>query len=298
MTRVAAEAQVLRERLRALEATRQESAAGMQERIAELEGQVLVGERKRRQLHNLVQELRGNIRVFVRVRPYLPSDNAPEGAPVAPEPNADGASLRLQRHDPGGAVLDQQPFAFDKVFRLPTGQEAVFAEVSEFVQSALDGFHVCLFSYGQTGSGKTHTMQGAGRAPCAHHPPPMEQVGEHMGDMEAQGWQYEMKVSFLEIYNETIQDLLWPLADDPEAAKAKRKEIKRSPAGEIYVSDLTKVPLNPLNHAEIDRIMEIAARHRSVGSTDMNAHSSRSHSVFTLHLRATNLQKHRSMTAS
>lgn len=53
----------------------------------------------------------------------------------------------------------------------------MFAEVSEFVQSALDGFNVCLFSYGQTGSGKTHTMQGSGAGPMRGMiPRAMEQV--------------------------------------------------------------------------------------------------------------------------
>jgi kinesin family protein C1 len=56
----------------------------------------------------------------------------------------------------------QHKFNFDKVFPPSVSQEKVFEEVSEFVQSALDGYNVCLFSYGQTGSGKTHTMQGSG----------------------------------------------------------------------------------------------------------------------------------------
>ena len=53
-------------------------------------------------------------------------------------------------------------FTYDKSFHPSEGQDPVFEEVSEFVQSALDGYNVCLFSYGQTGSGKTHTMMGVG----------------------------------------------------------------------------------------------------------------------------------------
>jgi kinesin family protein C1 len=50
-------------------------------------------------------------------------------------------------------------FTFDKVFAPSAGQDNVFDEVAEFVQSAIDGYHVCIFSYGQTGSGKTHTVR-------------------------------------------------------------------------------------------------------------------------------------------
>jgi len=236
--------------------------------------------------------LRGNIRVFVRVRPYLPNDHVSDGTPTAPEAKVDGVGLLIRKMDDSNAVVEQQSFNFDKVFSPSTGQEEVFYEVAEFVQSALDGYNVCLFSYGQTGSGKTHTMQGSGQGPMRGIiPRAMEQVGAYKTELQAQGWVYEMQVSFLEIYNETINDLLWPLASDPEASQDKKREIKRNAAGELYVTDLTQVVVDPSNTDQMNEIMEIAARHRSVGSTDMNAQSSRSHSVFTLHLRATNAEK-------
>jgi kinesin family protein C1 len=62
----------------------------------------------------------------------------------------------------GDDRAEDHGFTFDRVFGPSTSQESIFSEVSEFVQSALDGYNVCLFSYGQTGSGKTHTMQGSG----------------------------------------------------------------------------------------------------------------------------------------
>lgn len=117
-------------------------------RILELEEQLLNGEQLRRALHNRIQELRGNIRVYVRTRPFLPNDGASSSSSIDILP--DGESLTIA----GRRGENPYAFKFDKVFAPSAGQEIVFDEVSEFVQSALDGYHVCLFSYGQTGSGK------------------------------------------------------------------------------------------------------------------------------------------------
>lgn len=107
------------------------------------------GEQQRRKLHNTVQELRGNIRVFARVRPFLPSDELDLTSPnPVVTPQADGVSLKIIRPVPedrqGGSVSDEHMFTFDRVFGQSSSQEAVFQEVSEFVQSALDGYNVCL----------------------------------------------------------------------------------------------------------------------------------------------------------
>jgi predicted nucleic acid-binding Zn-ribbon protein len=117
-------------------------------RILELEKQLLEGEQLRRALHNRFQELRGNIRVYVRTRPFLPNDGASSSSSIDILP--DGESLTIA----GRRGENPHAFKFDKVFAPSAGQDIVFDEVSEFVQSALDGYHVCLFSYGQTGSGK------------------------------------------------------------------------------------------------------------------------------------------------
>ncbi len=124
-------------------------------RIQELEENAKLGEVQRRKLHNIIQELRGNVRVFARVRPFLPADGL--DLTCLPDPTIsvrpDGVSAKISRPSDDRAA-DEQNFTFDKVFGPSCSQEAVFQEVSEFVQSALDGYNVCLFSYGQTGSGK------------------------------------------------------------------------------------------------------------------------------------------------
>ena len=123
-------------------------------RISELEEQLLNGEQLRRQLHNRIQELRGNIRVYVRTRPFLPNDGASSSSSIDILPDGESLTIQARRGENAHA------FKFDKVFAPSAGQDIVFDEVSEFVQSALDGYHVCLFSYGQTGSGKVSFAHG------------------------------------------------------------------------------------------------------------------------------------------
>ena len=246
---------------------------------ADLEAQVRESAAERRKLHNTIQELRGNVRVFARVRPFLPGDGAADGEQPSVVPKADGVSLKLRLK---GDEKKEYDFSFDEVFKPDISQEAVFAEVSEFVQSALDGYNVCLFSYGQTGSGKTHTMQGAGLGDDRGIiPRAIERVGAYKAELEAQGWEYEMRVSFLEIYNETIRDLL----RDEEIGE-KKHEIKVNPDGSRLVTDLTIRPLEPTDHEAVKEVMETAAKYRTTSATNMNDVSSRSHSVFTLHLTA------------
>jgi len=129
-------------------------------KIQELEDKLKAGEVQRRKLHNLVQELRGNVRVFARVRPFLPNDGIDFQSP--PEPSiatrSDNVSLRIYKPAHDDVRAEDHSFTFDKVFGPSSSQESIFQEVSEFVQSALDGYNVCLFSYGQTGSGNINIL--------------------------------------------------------------------------------------------------------------------------------------------
>ncbi|KAI5642204.1 hypothetical protein M9H77_00282 [Catharanthus roseus] len=260
----------------------------LQNRLAEAEMKIVEGEKLRKKLHNTILELKGNIRVFCRVRPLLSDDAATEmkaiSFPTAMESLGRGIDLLQngQKHS----------FTFDKVFMPTASQEDVFVEISQLVQSALDGYKVCIFAYGQTGSGKTHTMMGKPGNPDQKGliPRTLEQVFETRQTLQSQGWRYEMQVSMLEIYNETIRDLLSPNRSgfDPSRMEnaGKQYTIKHDANGNTHVSDLTIVDV--CSSREVSYLLERAAQSRSVGKTQMNEQSSRSHFVFTLRILGVN----------
>jgi len=256
-------------------------------RITQLEAELLKGAQIRREMHNRIQELRGNIRVFVRTRPFLPGDNGETKSSIDVLP--DGENISIEGNN--SATHD---FKFDKAFPPSSGQEVVFQEVSEFVQSALDGYHVCLFSYGQTGSGKTHTMQGSGSGGMRGIiPRAVEQILNQAQTMKEQKWTFKLTASFLEIYNEELRDLLISMRQEKATKGTKEKlSIRRVKNGKSYVAGLTKIDIATDDIEEgmqrLRSVMASAARSRSVACTKMNSVSSRSHSVFMLHLSGVN----------
>ncbi|XP_071099275.1 carboxy-terminal kinesin 2-like [Haliotis cracherodii] len=252
-------------------------------------------ETERRKLHNLVQELKGNIRVFCRVRPLLGDETIASDGVIHHMnfPDLDGRVMELEKL--GDASLNESSlaasrrgqnkydFTFDKVFQPETTQSEVFEEIAQLVQSALDGYNVCIFAYGQTGSGKTYTMEGGsvdddltmGMIPRA-----VQQVFSTARDLEEKGWQYQLDASMLEIYNETIRDLL--------SEEDMKHEIKMTGNGstETIVSNLTVISVQ--TESQIHKLLKKATHNRAVAETRCNERSSRSHSVFQLKLRGSN----------
>ncbi|RLN02271.1 hypothetical protein BBO99_00001219 [Phytophthora kernoviae] len=249
--------------------------------IVELEEQIAEGEMMRRKLHNTIQELRGNIRVHVRLRPFLRSDGA-EGLAENPQ-----SAIRCDTFASTITTNVENPhtFAFDKIYGQSDSQDVVFQDVSDFIQSAMDGYNVCIFAYGQTGSGKTHTMQGSGKAQMRGIiPRAIDLIINCCSELTSMGWNYFLTVTFYEIYNETIRDLL--TVDNDETRK---HNIRTDNRGRNYVEGLTEVDID-FNQVEeqVEEIVNLAACNRSVDRTDMNAHSSRSHSIFALKIQGYN----------
>mmetsp|Transcript_112653 Transcript_112653/g.175917 ORF Transcript_112653/g.175917 Transcript_112653/m.175917 type:complete len:1144 (-) Transcript_112653:229-3660(-) len=239
--------------------------------IRKLEEQLALSEISRRELHNTLQELKGNIRVFCRTRPSRPEEECALT-------QTDDTKLCITHGS------ENYNFSFDKVFGPSAVQEDLFNEVSSLVQSALDGYKVCIFAYGQTGSGKTYTMQG-GTTPSSWGliPRSLHQIFNTAEDMRKKGWHWCLKASFLEVYNEVLRDLL---RDEGTTTTPQCHTIKHDANWGMMVTNLTSVQVTSMQH--ISDLMAKAAKLRAVGCTDQNAVSSRSHSIFALYLEGTN----------
>jgi len=137
--------------------------------VVDMKKEVFESETIRRKLHNTILELKGNIRVFARVRPVLPSDLSPQATPeevkakmVFPD-KRDHKEIVLHSTSESAMGIERKEvynFGFDRVFEPESTQREVFEEISQLAQSCIDGYNVCIFAYGQTGSGKSFTMEG------------------------------------------------------------------------------------------------------------------------------------------
>ena len=259
--------------------------ARMQEAIesaTEANAKLRAEETLRRKLHNQVQELKGNIRVFCRVRPTLESEEDP--ARIAfPDEQEDCKEIIVTGPEKKSAIgndaTSKHNFSFDRIFGPGTGNSDVFEEISQLVQSALDGYNVCIFCYGQTGSGKTYTMSSEdGMIPLAVH-----QIYDTANALVEKGWSYSMTGSFIEVYNENLNDLLGK-ADDIDK---KKHEIRHdSQRCKTTITDITEVTLD--SPETVSTLLKRASANRSVAATKANERSSRSHSVFILKLSGQN----------
>lgn len=263
--------------------------------IFELNAKMRSDENIRRKLLNSILELKGNIRVFCRVRPFVGDELLGNDDEIPHMHFPDSESLELEKLAEINAnesvasfrkaVNNKYEFTFDRVFPPSSLQTDVFDEISQLVQSSLDGYNVCIFAYGQTGSGKTYTMEGPLDSSVTEQgmiPRAVEQVFKSSDELAAKGWQYDFEVTYLEIYNETIQDLLG------NNKKDVKHEIRLANpnSNEVYVTNLT---INKVTtQQQTFDLLQKAALNRSVAETKCNERSSRSHSIFRLKITGQN----------
>lgn len=218
--------------------------------VAELQAKRESDELIRRKLHNQVQELKGSIRVFCRLRPangIAADTTANAEREIAYKQNKDesngGLTDTLEITGPKQLSVDGRKekrevntFNFDRVFTEQAGQESLFEELSSLVTSSLDGYNVSVFAYGQTGSGKTYTMLGPVKngnmismeeqtRGCI--PRAIEQIFSTIEELKSKQWSYTLKASVIEIYCEEIRDLLAKDSNSP-TNKAPKVSMEKS----------------------------------------------------------------------
>ncbi|XP_047528086.1 protein claret segregational-like [Vanessa atalanta] len=249
--------------------------------------------RDQRVLRNTVQDLKGNIRVYCRVRPPLESEAS---KPLYNLNVLDACSIEVEKIELLNSARkgkSQHSFSFDGIFTPHSSQEDVFAEVSPMVQSALDGYNVCIFAYGQTGSGKTYTMEGGcGVEQYGIIPRAINMIFTCMEDLKRMGWELTIKASFLEIYNEIIYDLL----NSSKEQESHDIKMVNSKGTDLYVSNLKEEEVKSSH--DFIRLLIFAQRNRQTAATLNNERSSRSHSVAQIKIAAINEKRKEKFTSN
>ncbi|KAI6702110.1 hypothetical protein NL676_011246 [Syzygium grande] len=215
-----------------------------------------------RRLYNEIQELKGNIRVYCRIRPFLPGQSMKQTTIEYIGENGDLVVANPTKHGKDSHRL----FKFNKVFGPTATQEEVFLDTQPLIRSVLDGFNVCIFAYGQTGSGKTYTMSGPSASSREDWGVNYRALNDlfQIAQSRTTTVIYEVAVQMVEIYNEQVRDLLSTVPD------ASMHPVKST--------------------SDVLELMSIGLTNRAVGATALNERSSRSHSVLTVHVRGTDLE--------
>uniref|UniRef100_A0A0E0JXN6 Kinesin motor domain-containing protein n=1 Tax=Oryza punctata TaxID=4537 RepID=A0A0E0JXN6_ORYPU len=228
-----------------------------------------------RKLFNEIQELKGNIRVYCRIRPFRPGEDDKSSSV---EYIGDNGELVLSNPTKQGKEGGKN-FTFNKVFGPITTQDAVFKDIQPLIRSVLDGYNVCIFAYGQTGSGKTYTMMGPEKATEKEWGVNYRALNDlfNISHDRRDTITYELGVQMIEIYNEQIRDLL--------GSGGIQNTIQ--PNG-LAVPDATMCPVTSTSH--VIELMQTGHDNRAMSATALNERSSRSHSVVTIHVRGQDLK--------
>ncbi|EDV25164.1 Kinesin-like protein KIF3A [Trichoplax sp. H2] len=215
-----------------------------------------------------------NVQVAVRCRPLNEKEKNDRQAHVIKVNEANGTVTLNTEHSRTGDH-GSKTFTFDTVFGSDSKQVDVYNQTArKIVESVLEGYNGTIFAYGQTGTGKTFTMEGVRSTPELRGiiPNSFAHIFGHIAKSQGDA-RFLVRVSYMEIYNEEVRDLL---GKDQNA----RLEVKERPDVGVYVKDLSAFVVN--NADDMDKIMNIGNKSRSVGATDMNAQSSRSHAIFSI----------------
>ncbi|KAF8058396.1 hypothetical protein N665_1246s0016 [Sinapis alba] len=234
-----------------------------------------------RRLYNEVQELKGNIRVYCRIRPFLPGQNSRQ---TSIEYIGENGELVVANPFKLGKDTHRL-FKFNKVFGQAATQEEVFLDTRPLIRSILDGYNVCIFAYGQTGSGKTYTMSGPSITSKEEWGVNYRALNDlfHLTQIRQNAVVYEVGVQMVEIYNEQVRDIL------SDGGSNRRLGIWNTalPNG-LAVPDASMHSVRSTE--DVLELMNIGLMNRTVGATALNERSSRSHCVLSVHVRGVDVE--------
>ncbi|XP_070033968.1 kinesin-like protein KIN-14K isoform X2 [Nicotiana tomentosiformis] len=242
-----------------------------------------------RKLHNEVQELKGNIRVYCRIRPFLRGQK--ENQTVVEYIGENGELVVVNPSKQGKE--GRRSFKFNTVYSPTAIQAQVYSDIQPLIQSVLDGFNVCIFAYGQTGSGKTYTMTGPEGASEEDWGVNYRALNDlfRISQMRESTFKYEIKVQMMEIYNEQVRDLL-----SSDGSQKRLGILSTSQPNGLAVPEASMFPVN--GTSDVLDLMDTGLRNRAKGSTAMNERSSRSHSIVTIHVHGKDIKSGSSMHSS
>ena len=240
----------------------------------------------RKRYFNQIEDMKGKIRVFARTRPLSEKEKKENQAFSLAFPDA------FTMEHPWRDERLPRSYNFDRAFGADASQTEVFEDTKHLVQSAFDGYNVCIFAYGQTGSGKTHTVHGDAKNPGLA-PRAVEEVCRVVAEGARAGKiSVRMTATMLELYQDTLNDLLLPApsagARGGEERTPPRLDIKKDSKGWVTVQNATVVPVR--TKEDMEAAISTGLRARATSATKMNAESSRSHLIFSLVIETTDLQ--------
>ncbi|XP_022626146.1 kinesin-like protein KIF25 isoform X1 [Seriola dumerili] len=270
----------------------QAHVAGLERSLEEEKEKCRAERQRRKELHNTLVELRGNIRVHCRVRPVLPFDHIQSSTSGSGPASSEEVVYAISDDTvmvnglKTGMPMQNKMFEFERVHGPEDSQDAVFEEVKPLLTSLLDGYNVCIMAYGQTGSGKTHTMMGS--QPLHDHsrtqqeaqqgiiPKAAAELFRLISEKPAES--HTVEVSVMEVYNNEVFDLL--ARDEQGNAAGQRRDVITTSSGAIQVTSLTYVPV--CSASEVMQVISSVLKLRAHCPTLVHTDSSRSHLIVTL----------------
>eukprot|EP00930_Biecheleria_cincta_P054884 TRINITY_DN41272_c0_g1_i1.p1 TRINITY_DN41272_c0_g1~~TRINITY_DN41272_c0_g1_i1.p1 ORF type:complete len:1998 (-),score=388.66 TRINITY_DN41272_c0_g1_i1:390-6383(-) len=241
------------------------------------------GDKQLRGFHNELQDLKGALRVFCRIRPMNGREIKRNDTIAVEMPDQFTVAVDKSEDD----NRDPQVFSFDAIFGPSSSQAEVFAECRSLVQSVVDGYNVTVFTYGQTGAGKTWTLYGSGAEPGVS-PRICDEIFRVV-QRDSQKLRFQITASMIELYLDDLRDLLTRAKTPPELDFKSYRQADGTIGQRL--EGVTETPVS--SALDLAEVVAQGLGNRKVRATKMNAESSRSHLILVINVEVTDKESGR-----